>query len=534
MKDQDKTKDQLITEVKRLRHRYAGKRAAQGVFRDVTERKKAEEKYIASEMKYRQLINTLQEGVWAIDEKAETVFVNPRMAEILGYTVKDIIGKSLFSFFRQEDIEQCKEKIRLRQSGIKQVFDFKLISKDGDIINVTVKAAPIFDEFGKYRGSIASVTDITERMKIEKKLMESEEKFRDIFEKSPIGIFQSTFNGRFINVNPSLARMMGYDSPREVIEAIHHITEQIYVDAQRCKEVYKIIKQKSEIVRFDSMFFKKDGKKWAGKLTMRLINDENGRPHHLDGFIEDITQQKAIEVKLQNTMQQLEELSRRFLEVQESERRHVARELHDEIGQVLTAVKINLQAAERSRDDKLTAIAPLKESIKIIDRLLNQVRGLSIKLHPSILDDLGLLAAIRWYLDWISQQGGLKGQFVTKFVKERLSPVREVTCFRIIQESLTNVIRHAKAKNVFVELGERNKELYLKVKDDGIGFDYKKARNNALKGRSLGLLGMEERVLLLSGRIEIKSSKGQGTEIRVFLPLDFPIVPSEKVKKINP
>ena len=501
--------------------RYAGKSVVQGIFRDATERKEAEEKLRASEMRYRQLVDTLQEGIWVIDEEANTTFVNPRMAEMLGYSVDEMQGRHLFSFMDKEGVELCKVNLERRRLGIKERHDFEFVKKDGARIYATLEAAPIFDEQGNYCGSIAGLTDITERKRVEGELNKSEEKYRNIFEKSPMGIFQSTFDGRFIDVNPALACMMGYDSPQEVIESIRSIAKQIYVDPHRRDDLVKIIKETPEAARFESQFFMKDGKKWAGKLTMRVIHDENGQPHHLDGFIEDITQQKLIEGKLQNTMKQLKTLSRRLLEVQEAERRHIARELHDEIGQVLTAVKINLQAAERSSDAKSSVMIPLKESIKIVDRLLQQVRSLSIELHPSILDDLGLFAASRWYIDWISQQGGLRGQFVTKFTKERLSPVFETTCFRIVQEALTNILRHANAKNVLVELGEYNRELHLKVKDDGIGFDVRKAREKALKGKSLGLLGMEERVSLAGGRIEFKSERGLGTEIHVYLPLEF-------------
>ncbi len=498
------------------------------IINDLTDIKKTQERLYASEVRYRRLIDTLQEGVWVVDEKALTVFVNPRMADMLGYSVPEMEGKALFSFMAQEDIAKCEEKLKKRRNGIKERFDFRLIKKDGSIIHVNVEAAPIFDEHGVYQGSIAGVTDITERKRIEKELKESEEKFRDIFEKSPMGIFQSTFEGRFIDVNPALSRMMGYDSPQEVIGSIDNIADQIYVNPEQRDEVVKIIKKTPEAVRFESMFYKKDGKKWAGKLTMRLIHDENSRPHHMDGFIEDITQQKIVEERLHRAMEQLGMLSRRLLEVQEAERRHIARELHDEIGQVLTAVKINLQAIERSSDGKLPDMMPLKESVRIIDRLLRQVRSLSIELHPSILDDLGLIAALRWYIDWIFQQTGLSGQFVTEFARERLAPAIELACFRIVQESLTNAVRHANAKNVIVELGKYDKELYLKIRDDGSGFDVKKARERALKGKSLGLLGMEERVFLLGGRIEVKSERGKGTAINVFLPLDYTMFKKRK------
>jgi signal transduction histidine kinase len=207
------------------------------------------------------------------------------------------------------------------------------------------------------------------------------------------------------------------------------------------------------------------------------------------------------------------------LEVQETERRHIARELHDEIGQALTAVKINLQAVERAGNKKSTMI-PIQECIRVVDRLLQQVRNLSIELHPSILDDLGLVAALRWYVDWLSQQSIMKGSFVTNLTEERLSSVLELTCFRVAQEALTNVVRHARAKNIIVELEKKGGHIHLRIIDDGVGFDVANARADAIKGYSLGLLGMEERISLVKGFLELKSVIGKGTEVNVILPYE--------------
>jgi PAS domain S-box-containing protein len=212
----------------------------------------------------------------------------------------------------------------------------------------------------------------------------------------------------------------------------------------------------------------------------------------------------------------LQILSRQLVEVQEAERRSLARELHDEIGQALTLVKINLQAALRSPDPMP---APhLAESIGIVDRTLQQVRKLSLDLRPSLLDDLGLVPALRWYVDRQGQLGGFTAQFAGDPLEERLPPEVEIACFRIVQEALTNVMRHAGARQVRVELRRGQEELRLTICDDGEGFDVPAAWAGAVRGESLGLLSMEERVQLLGGRIEFESEPGQGTEIRVCLP----------------
>jgi signal transduction histidine kinase len=225
--------------------------------------------------------------------------------------------------------------------------------------------------------------------------------------------------------------------------------------------------------------------------------------------------------QVQAGRRRLQALSRQLVEAQETERRRLARELHDEIGQSLTVTKINLQAMQRI-DDASVQAKRLEEGISIVERALQQVRNMSLDLRPSLLDDLGLVAALRWFLDRQAQTAGFSTQFVADPPELRLTPALETVCFRLVQEALTNVIRHAQAQQVQVELRQREAELYLTIHDDGIGFDVKTALKNAAQGGSLGLLGMEERVLLAGGYLEIDSVPERGTEIRVRFPLNAP------------
>jgi signal transduction histidine kinase len=231
----------------------------------------------------------------------------------------------------------------------------------------------------------------------------------------------------------------------------------------------------------------------------------------------EIAQRQQVEKELRSSEERFRILSGKLIEAQEAERRHIARELHDEIGQALTAVKINLQAIQRSSHDEI--VSPLNESIGIAEIALQQVRSLSLNLRPSVLDDLGLLAALRWYLDRQSQRGGFVGELIAEPPATQLSSHSQTTCFRIIQEALNNVVRHAKAQKVTVKLQQHEAQIYLAICDDGIGFDVQVARVRARLGESLGLLGMEERVLLSGGQMTIESILGSGTKIQVWLPL---------------
>ncbi len=212
----------------------------------------------------------------------------------------------------------------------------------------------------------------------------------------------------------------------------------------------------------------------------------------------------------------LQLLSRRLLEAQENERRAIARELHDELGQSLQAIKINLQTAQRYPQEGATRLA---ESLEVVDQTIQQVRTLSVDLRPSLLDDLGLVAALEWYIDRQAQRVGFDGQFVATPPDLRLDPTVEIVCFRVVQEALTNIARHTQARRVRVALQQQAEELHLVIHDDGVGFDVRAAQERVLQGESFGLLSMRERVELAGGDFAITSSPTQGTEIRVRFPL---------------
>jgi PAS domain S-box-containing protein len=213
----------------------------------------------------------------------------------------------------------------------------------------------------------------------------------------------------------------------------------------------------------------------------------------------------------------LSTLSAQLLATQEAERRHLARELHDEIGQTLTALRLNLQAV-RSRTGP-EGQGPLEESLGLVAQTIEQVRNLSLDLRPAMLDDLGLTAALRWYVNRQAKRADYVAELDLDEALPRLPPAQETMCFRVVQEALTNVARHAQASQVWIAIRRAGSQLSLSVRDDGVGFDVNAARQRAVHGAGLGLLGMEERVHLAGGRLEIHSTAGEGAEIRVELPL---------------
>jgi len=266
---------------------------------------------------------------------------------------------------------------------------------------------------------------------------------------------------------------------------------------------------------------------------------KNGEPIDIDGVghlvgwrgrrarlvvINDITErlrtQQALERvnrELELSHERLRALSRRLLEVQEEERGRLARDLHDDIGQALTALKIQLESLHRAGEPALRA--RVAEGVETVQHTLERVRQLSLSLRPPQLDDLGLAAALRSHVDRQAGVAGLAAHFDAAEAPQDIEPETETACFRVAQEAINNIVRHARAHNVWVRLFTAGGRLALSVRDDGRGFDLEAVRRRGASGASLGLVGMEERVALAGGSLELRAAPGQGTVLLASFPL---------------
>ena len=264
----------------------------------------------------------------------------------------------------------------------------------------------------------------------------------------------------------------------------------------------------------------------AGNKIVGVVTAASPQPHHFNDddlklllLVADRVAPAIERARLVETVhagrERLKALSARLLTVQEEERRRIAVELHDELGQVLTAVKINLQTVGRKLD--LQFRSDLTDAVASVDQAMERVRDLALDLRPAVLDDLGLPTALRWYAHRFARDTGIEVHF-SAHGAPRLEAALETACFRVAQEALTNVLRHAHAHNVWVDLLVGAGETGLKIQDDGVGFDVIAARERAIGGVSVGLLGMEERVSSLGGEFEVRSIHGQGTRLSVRFP----------------
>ena len=369
--------------------------------------------------------------------------------------------------------------------------------------------AQLFDQSQRY---VAELEErIAERKQAEDELRESKERYRELFENARDAIYVHDLDGTYIRVNKAAERLSGYTREEIVGRNFWEFIAPEHIKHVREHFSTKLAQQGETTYECDVLA--KDGRRVPVEVSSRAIY-ENGILVGVQGMARDITERKWAQDALQM-------FSRRLIEAQEDERRRIARELHDQIGQVLTAVKMNLYTVQRDCSS-FESRSYVKDNIEAVDEALRLVRDLSVDLRPPVLDDLGLATALRWYVDRYTSRTGLNVEVNIELPdeNERFSRELETACFRIAQEALTNVVRHANASQVLVQLSKEGNVLILTIKDDGRGFDLEGIRHREPRAATLGLCSMHERAHAAGGTIEIDSKLSRGTELRFRLPLE--------------
>jgi PAS domain S-box-containing protein len=480
------------------------------IFASAVARKRGQEALSEAERKFHDIFEHAVEGIFRTTPDGRFVTANPALARMLGYDSPDELMQEPGDFARRLYVDpQRREEFKALMGLHRFVkdFQFQVRRKDQTEIWISENVRTVCDERGEILYYEGTAEDITERRRIQMALRESEERYRELFENAHDAIYVHDLKGNYISVNRAAEKLSGFTRAEIVGKNFSE-----FVSPKHLKEIRARLREKligEDHTAFELEIIAKDGHRVDVEVNARLIF-ENGIAIAVQGMARDISDRKRAEEALRG-------LPRRLIDAQEAERRRVARELHDEIGQALTAIKINLHGIQQSTENE--PFAPqLNGSLDIIDRALQQVRELALDLRPALLDDLGLVAALRWYLDREARRAGLILELKVDLLGTRLAPEIETACFRIAQEALTNIVRHAKAKHVWVILSLRDADLRLVIRDDGVGFDVGAAQQRFAANASLGLQGMQERALAVSGTISIDSSKGTGAEVRVNLP----------------
>ena len=351
---------------------------------------------------------------------------------------------------------------------------------------------------------------IAERNRAEAALRESEERYRELFENARDAIYVHDLEGKYMRVNRAAEALSGYKREEIVGHSFMEFVAPEHIAQVRKRFCAKLAKRGETTYEIDVIA--KDGRRVPVEVSSRAIY-ENGLMIGVQGTARDITERKFAQDALQM-------FSRQLIEAQEDERRRIARELHDQIGQVLTAVKMNLHAVHQvSHGPEVSGY--LRDNIEAVDEALRLVRDLSVDLRPPVLDDFGLATALRWYVDRYARRTGLEVEVITDLPDhERFSRDLETACFRIAQEALTNVVRHSRANTVVLLLVKNGNDLLLSIKDDGVGFDVQSLQKRAPRAATLGLISMQERAHFAGGTLEIYSAVSKGTEVVFRLRLE--------------
>ncbi|MBI3248173.1 MAG: PAS domain S-box protein [Deltaproteobacteria bacterium] len=458
----------------------------------------------------RSLFEHALEGIFRSTPEGRFLEVNPTLVRMLGYqSAEEVLALKLPDDLYVNPVERERLRTHYEVSGAVDGEELQWKKKNGEPIIVTFYARTLRDTRGHIVGYEGMVLDVTERKRTEAALQASEVKYRTIFAASPDFMYLTDSEGRLLDANPALLEWQ--ELSLEDLRQRHFLDFFAGDNLAEVMREFAALRQGRLVRGLEVRVRNGQGEIRVFEVHAIPFQEPAGVTATLS-VARDITIRKQAEARLQL-------LSRQLWETQEAERSHLARELHDEIGQTLTVLKINLKALKPVPE---RAKPYLQESLRLVDSILQEIRNLSLDLRPSQLDNLGLVDTLQWHVDRWVQRTGLVMHFAADRLQPRPSPLIETACFRVVQEALTNITRHAQARQVWIMLRQHDAALDLLIRDDGIGFDVDTARTQAAQGKGLGLLGMEERMRLMGGQLEIVAAPEKGTEIHVCIPLRPP------------
>jgi PAS domain S-box-containing protein len=491
------------------------------ILQDITEAKRAEEALRSSETKFRRLLDSSIVGVVFWDLQGNLFGANDLFLNMIGYRREDLEqGRISWKEITPPEYAPVDEQAiaELLATGNCTPFEKEYIRRDGSRVSVMIGSAML--EGQKDKGS-SFIMDITERKQVEEELRQSEERFRQLAE-SITEVFWMTDpeKGEVLYVSPAYQKIWGrscesvYQNPNGWLQAIHPEHRQRIEKAARTLQVSGDYDEEYQIIRPDGSV------RWIRDRAFP-VRDKAGRVYRLTGIAEDITERKHAEERLKTTTEQLRALSANLQSAKEEEAMRIARELHDELGGELTSLKWDLEIFEKtiSKVSDQSQLRKLREKIHsmlgLVENTIGAVRRISSEMRPSVLDDLGLVEAIEWQGREFEIRTGVPVRYQASVSQIDLSTAQSTAIFRIVQEALTNVLRHAQATKVDIKLTEEAGELILTLSDNGRGI----TEDDKSRPQSLGLLGMQERAHLIGGEIEVTGVPGQGTALVLRVPI---------------
>jgi len=486
-----------------------------GDLADITERKQAEEVLARTSAELHSVMDAVAEGVLVVDRTGRVLLANARFREM--WRIPDEVAASredgvLLDFVVDQlvDPEGFLAKVRALYGQDVESWD-TLAFKDGRVFE---RFSRPLVEGGLAMARLWAFRDVTERRVAEAALRESEERHRSIIEQLTDAYYRTDRDGIITMMSPSAAQVLGLPS---ISMMIGRPIESFWQDPSQRAALLAAIAEDGFVRDFEATAVRTDGTAVAVAVTSHFVRDGSGAVAGVEGIIRDITERKRAEAALRALAVHLDS-------VREEEHTRIARQVHDDLGQALTALRLDLTWVGRKLPKGNTALRRrIDAAVGLTDEMIAVGQHIVADLRPPILDDLGLVPAVEWYAQHFAKRSGLRIEFDVGAEEPAVPDRLAVAAYRIVQEALTNVARHAQATQVRVRLGEQDGTLTIEIRDDGQGFPEEAIRSP----RSFGIVGMRERAASQGGVLLVTSSPSAGTTVRVTFPLDRPTVREE-------
>ena len=468
--------------------------------------------------RYRVLVEQIPAIVFMsfLDRGISEAYISPQIETMLGFTQAEWLEDPLRWFENLHDEDKIRWSVEAAQmflSGEPLRSTYRVKARDGHFISFHCEAKMVRRKDGRPWFIHGVAFDVTELKHKENELNDaltalrkSEKMQRNIFEFAPDTMIIVNRQGKIESVNSQIKKMFGYE-PKEVLgeDILDLVPERFRGSHTGHQSNFMKNPHLREMGGGLELFaLRKDGTEFPADIILSPIETENGT--FVITVIRDITRRKRDETALKEYADRQSELSRKLLNIQEAERRNIALELHDEIGQILTGLKLSLELTAKSYNDET-----IHNAQNLVNDLMIKVRKLSLDLRPATLDHLGLLSSFLWLFRNYTTQTGIEIDFNHQGINSRrFAPEIETSAYRVVQEALTNVARHSKVKAAKVRVWADERNLSVSIEDEGQGFDVEEVTETA---NSTGVAGMRERVHLLGGHFHIESAKDKGTKI---------------------
>ncbi len=478
-----------------------------------------------AEKRFEDVIESAPDAMFVLDQSGQILLINAMAERLFGYSRDEMIGMNINANlipvrYREQ---QRAYFLELMENPLTSQSSFGVnlyaIRKDGSEFPMEVDISRL-DASGGFWVAI-NIRDISERMRVETAIRESEQTYRALFENAGDAIFLTSMDGKILQVNQKSAELLGFSRAELQALSIQDIT--VPEELADIRMNMDILIKGSRLMPYVRHYLKKSGEVVPTENNTVLVTDADGKPRFFQNISRDITERiKAEQAQVQlleeirKSNVQMRNLALRLQEVQELERRELATVLHDRVGQNLTGLNLNLKILQNQLQPENNAEIQkrLSDSLMIVEETTHKIRDVMADLNPPVLDEYGLMAAIKWYSGDFSNRTGIATQVSGDKSDLQLDPSVEKILFRLVQESLNNVAKHAQASRA--EIGVRNtgEMVNLTVKDNGQGFD-----SHDIKGISMephwGLLSMQQRAASIGAELVIDSAIGKGTEVCV-------------------